>query len=293
MRKLRGWLALALLLVLAAALFWGIGRYRYRFVRSHADLLHLLPAADSTLLFADIDALRRAGYLALLAGTRQTEDPEYARFVRETGFDYTRDLETLAASLRGEQIFLVLRGRFDWSKLHRYAAVHATSRTRRSVRLHKIQPDVLALAIGPDPLAVEQIRPASNNAGLASAAPVWLQPSPAALLNPASLPLPVRIFAISLQSAQSVVLSLAPPETSASAFVISLAAHFRNDSEAATALDQLQRSTRLIGAELAREHQPPNPADLTGLLLSGSFHRSGAHLAAVWPVRRELLHSLR
>jgi hypothetical protein len=292
-RKRRWWLALALLLALAAALYWGLERYRYRFVHSDADLLHLLPASDASLFYADVNALRRGGYLNLLAGSKQTQDPEYARFVHDTGFDYTRDLSTLAGSVHGEQILLILHGHFDWGKIKRYAAGHSDPRAGRSVRLREIQPDVLAFAISPDPLALEQIRPAANNASLPSSAPVWLQPSAVALLNPSSLPLPIRIFAISLQSAQSVVLSLDPPDTASSAFVIALSATFRNDSETATAFEQLQRSTSLIKGELAREHQQPNPRDLTGLLLSGSFYHAGPKLTASWPVRRELLDSLR
>jgi hypothetical protein len=280
---------LFVLIALAAGAYWGVQRYRYRFVRSDLDLLHLLPARDTTFIYANIARLRHAGYLAVLAGSRHIQEADYRRFVQETGFDYARDLDSLAASLEGDQIWFVMRGHFDWQRLRSYAENHHAA---RPIRIREIQPDVLALAISANTNAIDQIRPAANSELFASNAPVWAEPSKAALLNPSNLPLPVRIFAISLQSAQSVVLALEPSAETSVAFSLSLNAAFRNASEADTARDQLVHNTALLKAELAREHREPTPSDLEWLLISGSFALSNNHLLANWPVRRELMKAL-
>jgi hypothetical protein len=278
----------ALIILIAAAAYWGYERYRYRFVHANIDLLHLLPAADRTLFYADVDALRRAGYLKLFTTSKQA--PDYAAFVRATGFDYTRDLDALAASSNGTQVWLAARGRFHWDKIRNYAA--GTNSSHGSIEARQLQPDVLALAIGPDPNAIEQIHREANSLAPLSVAPLWLRPSHAALLNPSALPLPIRIFAISLQSADSVVLALEPSKSPAVAFLLAATADFRNHSMATTARDQLIRSTDLLKTELAREHQPPSPRDLTGLLVAGTFQAAGNRLRALWPVHRELLSAL-
>jgi hypothetical protein len=48
----------------------------------------------------------------------------------------------------------------------------------------------------------------------------------------------------------------------------------------------------MLQLELARENQQPNPADLTGLLTSGTFQSGNNHVFGTWPVRKELLKAL-
>ena len=55
------------------------------------------------------------------------------------------------------------------------------------------------------------------------------------------------------------------------AFTVQLQAVFPNAPSADTTCKQLQIQTRMLRLELARENQQPNPADLTGLLMSGTF----------------------
>jgi hypothetical protein len=286
------------------ALYFGVHRYRYRFVRVDSELLSLLPEADATVFFADAARLRAAGYLKLLEGPARNQEKEYTGFVRETGFDYTRDLSTVAGSMRGEQIWLVLRGRFDWDRLREYMRAHGATcagglcgmATRtgggRALSLRAIQPDVLALAVSADAAAAERIRPHESALVQASPAPVWLRPARSALANPAQLPLAFRIFAISLQSADSVVLTLEPSQTSGSAFAIGIDAVFVNQATAETARDQLERSTNLLKLELRRRQQQPDPRDFEWLLTAGKFQVTHEHLAGSWPVSEKLLASL-
>ena len=48
----------------------------------------------------------------------------------------------------------------------------------------------------------------------------------------------------------------------------------------------------MMTLELAREHEQPNAADLTGLLTAGSFQVVEKRVVGIWPVRKELLKTL-
>ena len=107
MRKY-GALAILLLLVLGAT--WSIHAWRYRFVRDNQDLLRYLPAAAGTTLFVDVELLRRGGVLEQMVAPRSiAQDPDYREFVRETKFDYARDLDALAGKT-GAAPVLAARG---------------------------------------------------------------------------------------------------------------------------------------------------------------------------------------
>jgi hypothetical protein len=113
------------------------------------------------------------------------------------------------------------------------------------------------------------------------------------LKNPVEMPLPLRIFAITLQSAESVVISLGAAEQSGqAAFEIRLDALCPNRVTADTIRNQLELQTKLLRLELTRERQKPSPADLTGLLTSGSFQVVDQRVVGRWPVRNELLRTL-
>jgi hypothetical protein len=48
----------------------------------------------------------------------------------------------------------------------------------------------------------------------------------------------------------------------------------------------------MLKLQLAQEHQQPNPADLTGLLTSGSFGAEGKQVSGEWRVSKDLLKTL-
>lgn len=292
-----------IVVVFALGAFYGIHRFRYRFVQSDDDLLRLLPDANGTVFFAKVDQIRAAGYLKLVEGTKPNQEKDYLAFVRETGFDYAKDLSAVAGMAADEQIWLALCGRFDWGNFRQYAGAHGGkcdgdvcrvpgSMAGRTVTLRAIQPDVLALAISGNRSGAERIRPGQNSLAIASTAPLWIRPSATLLANPAALPLALRIFAISLESAQSVVLGVEPSEANGAAFAVSIDAAFSNQAAAETARDQLDRSTSMLKLEFARDHRKPDPGDLAWLLTSGSFQAAGRQLIGSWPVRRELLGTL-
>lgn len=304
--ELPPWAFLLLLGAVVAAVLFGIDSYRHRFVRSNADLVHLLPRSDSTVVFANFSLLRRAGMMGLLAGAKTAEAEEYDQFVSETRFDYRKDIDALAASVDDGRIFFVARGHFDWDALRNYIKSHGgscagdalcrmpTSQPGRWASLVEIQPNVIGLAVGKDNSAAELLRSEGHrNGGAIPSAPVWVRVSEKLLKNPVDLPLPVRIFAITLQSTDSVLVSFdAADADDSAAFEIRLDAECPNGVTANTIRQQLELQTKLLKLELAREHEQPNPADLTGLLTSGSFQVVDRNVTGTWPVRKELLKTL-
>src|ERR1700736_5320296 len=94
-------------IVLAAA-STALYLYLSRGPRTPAELASYLPDKNATLLYIDIDAMRRSGILNMLAGSKMAEDLEYKTFVDQTGFDYRHDLDAIAATFSGDQIFFVL-----------------------------------------------------------------------------------------------------------------------------------------------------------------------------------------
>lgn len=305
LRPTRPWLFLVLLAIATAALIFGIHSYRFRFVQSDADMLRWLPSRPGTVFFANVAALRDAGMLNLITGTKSGADPEYQNFVRQTHFDYSKDLNSIAGEAEGEQVFFMLRGNFDWRKLREYAGSHGGSCTKgvckvpatragRWISFRAIQPNVMLLALSGYASAIEMLpRDERRLAFSVPREPVWVNVSMSLLKNPVTLPQEVRIFAISLQSADSVLLSLGEAaENSEAAFRIELDAACPSEATADTTRNQLEIETKMLKLELAREHRQPNPADLTGFLTAGTFQVVKQHVIGSWPVRKQLLNAL-
>ena len=287
-----------------AAVWFAVDRYRYRFVRTDQDLITLLPPGDLTTFFIDFAALRRGGLLHLFTGITPASEKDYRDFMASTHFDYARDMDALAGGINGGQIFFLMRGRFDWGKLRQFAIAHdgacdddacqaPGTQPHRWVNFIRIQPDTVAVAISQNSTAADFMRPPGRRLQDTSPGdPVWVSVSPTLLKDPTTLPKPLQIFAISLQAAQSVLLSAGHAEHSNEAFTVQLEAVFPNAPSADTSRKQLQIQTRMLQLELARENQQPNPADLTGLLTAGTFQSGNSHVFGTWPVRKELLKAL-
>jgi len=302
--RLKPLLVLLAVAGVVALLMFGIDRYRHRFVRSAADMVTLLPAGDWTVFFADFSLLRRAGIFKLLAGTQTAEDPEYRAFVQATKFDYTRDIDSLAGETDGSQIFFLVRGRFWWNRLRQYAMTHGgachggfcnvpTTRSGRWASFLPIQDDVMGLAVSADKSAAYQLSPRRDRPGKqVPNEPVWVKISHHLLDHPESLPVAARIFAISLAPADTVLFSLNASGNEAAPFTLQLHAGCATLPKADVVRGQLQMQTKMIRAELVREHQQVNPGDLTGLLASGTFEQNGQRVTGKWPIYRQLLGAL-
>jgi hypothetical protein len=268
-------------------------------------MVALLPHGDATVFFADAAALRRAGVLGLFAGSKTVEEPEYQQFVRQTHFDYKKDFQAIAGAVDGKQILLVIRGRFDWSRLRQYALAHGgtcknsfcnlrTSKPERWASFFPIQSDVMGLAVSNDRSAVLAVSPRRDRVSQpVPSDPVWVRVSRNLLENPVSLPVPLRIFAISLQSADQVLLSLDSGGQSGAAFRLQLDAQCPTTATAETIKTQLELQTRMLRMELAHEHEQPSRADFSGVLIAGTFHISNNHVIGTWPIHKELLNALK
>jgi hypothetical protein len=102
------------------------------------DILNQLPADAPAAGYIDVAALRKLQNSPLaailgLTGASPAEDRDYAQFVSDTGFDYTRDLDKVALAFwpvdldpsskgSGEnRVLAIADGRFDEKKIKAYA----------------------------------------------------------------------------------------------------------------------------------------------------------------------------
>src|SRR6266852_1624380 len=112
--------------ILGAVLIGGLGVAAYVWIGGRAagsqEMIGFLPRTGATLVYADLGLMRKSGLLDAIAGSKAIEEAEYKRFVERTGFDYRRDLDSLAGAINGRESFFVAAGRFDWKLLEKYIA---------------------------------------------------------------------------------------------------------------------------------------------------------------------------
>ena len=65
-----------------------------------------------------------------------------------------------------------------------------------------------------------------------------------------------------------------------------------SEADAAALAAELTKTTGLLRELIVREHQTPNPADLSGFLTSGSFQRRQRAVHGYWPIERALIDNL-
>jgi hypothetical protein len=293
---------LAVVLAVAiAAIGSGLYFYLSRGPRTPAELASYLPDKNATLLYIDVDAMRRSGILNMMAGSKVAEDLEYKTFVDQTSFDYRHDLDAIAATFSGDQVFFVLRGHFDWNKLRGYAQHQGGtcrntfcsvdgSKPGRRISFYPLKSNLMALAVSPDDMAAYQVtRNASHVNPFAPPEPVWMLVPAAVLKNAQSLPTGTRAFAIALENAERIVFSIGPEGDHLQVGVNVTC----KDTEAASGLlVQLESTTNTLRKWLAREHQQPNVRDLSGVLTAGSFRREDRRVLGQWPVQRAFVDEI-
>ena len=90
-------------------------------------MLSMLPSQAPYVIYADVLSLRSSAFLNRLISLvpAPNEDPEYAEFVRSTGFDYARDLDRVAIAIFPTTplptVVTFAEGRFDQQKIIAYA----------------------------------------------------------------------------------------------------------------------------------------------------------------------------
>jgi hypothetical protein len=119
------------------------------------NILAELPPDAPIIAYADVAALRKWHDVPLSAFSRLTapglrEDREYLDFVRDTGFDFTRDLDKVALaawppsfgpqadSMGDSRIIAVADGRFDLEKIKAYALRSGKAVPRGTQALYEV-----------------------------------------------------------------------------------------------------------------------------------------------------------
>jgi hypothetical protein len=131
--KRKNWIAIALVVgVLCALALLGYHRWNGGNDQTRESALVLMPPDATAVLFADFEELRRAPFIAELYAwaPKPQADAEYAQFLKDTGFDYERDLDRIAIAVERHGIdstlFAVVDGKFDREKISAYASKSGT-----------------------------------------------------------------------------------------------------------------------------------------------------------------------
>ncbi|MEP7362997.1 MAG: hypothetical protein ABI972_07065 [Acidobacteriota bacterium] len=303
MRKSYRLWQLILFVILGCGLVLGFLYYREsRSITNLSQLLARLPADRAVIAAVDVKALRNVGVLDLIAGSRSVEELDYQNFVRETSFDYREDLDYVAAAFDSEHKYFLLKGRFNWPQLMRYATAHGGVCTNgfcavrgnspnKNISFFAAAGDVLALAVGYAPKAAYTLMPADRpETGIQiPSAPFWVS-LPGPLLSAGDkLPDGVKAFASALAGSDRVTLAL---DSGATGFSANLQAECPNDKQAQDVRDRLRSLTEVLTKMIQRSGQKPSSEDLSGVLTSGTFEADGKLVTGKWPLPRTLLEAV-
>jgi hypothetical protein len=291
------------LLGFCAAAVGGLYWYRVRVAWTPRVLTSYLPRVNSTIVYLDLERLRDAGLLEVLAGSKAVEEPEYRKFVEESGFDYRTDLDRIAVAFQGDSRYLIVRGKFDWAKLSQFAAMRGgmcrnsvcnytpAQALSRSNSFYPLRSNVMALYSGVLEWGVYEVAPHQIDPSTFPVpdAPAWML-VPAFVWRQTALPAGAKTFASVFGGAESVLLSIVPE--SSTHFKLMADVNCGDTVTAASIQARLIEATDLLRKMMAREKEVPNSKDLSGLLAGGSFQQEGAHVKANWPLERAFLETL-
>lgn len=299
--RFQPWQLAVLLAILCVAFTGGIHLYRTRGGSNPADLVAYLPVDNATIVYIDAEAIRRSGILNMIAGSKAAEELEYQQFVDQTMFDYRSDLDAVAAAFKDGQVYLVARGNFHWKNLMDYAirqggschnsfCIAPSSRPSRHVSFYPLKPNLMALAISADDLAAYTIvRKPGKLALVPPNQPLWMLVPAVALKNADALPAGTKPYAAALQNAEQILFTVGPDSGH---LQVALQVTCHDVPTAAKLLVDFQDATNTLQNFVAHEHQQPNPAELSGVLVAGKFHRDDRRVYGEWPIPRALVDSL-
>jgi len=260
-----------------------------------------LPAEHATVFYADVEALRKAGILELLAGSKAAEEPDYQKFVEQIGFDYRTDLDAVAAAFVNGASYLTIRGRFQWKQLAEYARSQGGecryaictlpgSSLGRNISFYPLQPDVLALAVTAEPNGVNAISPPSDTRpNPLPPEPMWISAPSTALTKPGALPAGVQALLGPVARAEKVTMAVGPQGGRAQ---LRLAVVCKTPEDALAVKNELSSATDILkNASLADPPARGQP-DWAGFLRGGAFTQTGREVTGTWPLERSFLQAL-
>jgi hypothetical protein len=207
-----------------------------------------------------------------------------------------------AAAFKDGKTYFAVRGRFHWSHLREFAAhqggschnefcVVAGSQANRRISFYPLRRDVLAMAVAPDDFAAYQVTAQSAKLALVRPKePVWALIPSTALQKMDTLPAVAKAYVPALQGAEQIVFSLGSDANKQ----LQLGVHVscKDPSAAATLLTQFENTTKALRDTLARDKKTPDPAELSGVLVAGNFHRDQSQVYGAWPIPRQFVDSL-
>jgi hypothetical protein len=293
---------LALLVVTVCVAAVGVAQWR-RSTRAFdaPTLIQCLPPDATAHLYIDVGRLRRSGLLDLLAGSKAAEEPDYRRFVEQTGWDYRTDVDAIAAAFYRGSVYLTLRGRFEWKRLSDYARAQGgqcrnsiceipASHGDRNVSFYPLKTDVLAFSVSTEERGVNMIGPARwREPPVLPPDPVWISAHSFAFSELNGFPAGTHAFFSPLAQAQCVTFAAGQQ---GDRLQVRLEVICNSAEAAAGLLKQLTSTTDLLKKMLERDHLTPNPRDLSGVLTSGTFEQQEARVTGTWPIERGFVEAL-
>jgi hypothetical protein len=251
----------------------------------------------------NVVALRSTGILDKIAGPVSGEDADYRKFVEDTGFDYRKDLDSLAVAFREGDIYYAAQGNFNWAKLEAFAPAHggkcerflcrvAGSEPGRDVTYYMPRTSTLAIAVSRHATAGDMVAPGTwtnqpqiGNVGL------WVSAPPPSLKDLSNVPGALRPFLEPLRESTSAVFTLAPA-SGKDGFELKLAATAKDGASAAKIAKDYSDVTSLVTRMLEREKTPISESDISGMLTGGRFNTKDSQVTGTWPISKQLVESL-
>jgi hypothetical protein len=300
-KSLRPWQLVLGIFVICGLVLAALYMIRARGASTPGRMVASLPRSGMVVVYLDVNSLRKAGILDLIAGSKATENVEYQQFVEGTGFDYRRHLDGIAASFSGRNSYIVLRGSFDWKKLNAYAQANggacrnAVCRVpgpqRRFASFYPLRADTMGLAFSYNELAALDIMPRAELEGVAEPdQPIWISVAGPALQEIPALPAGARSFVSPLESADQITMSIGPAPDGQ--LQVNAEVKCASETTASDLIIKLEGATNTLRKMLEREKQKPSPRDLSGVLHGGKFRREGQNVYATWPMDRQFIEAL-
>ena len=294
---------LVLLVAAGAAAVYGIlVLYRMGADLSVADLLRRMPDTNALTLHVDLQAIRASGMGGLLEGSTVAEEEDYRRFVRESGFDWTRDLDAVTATKSGDEWYLFIRGRFDMEKVRNFAQARggsckngycdvAGATPGRRVSYFPVSSNLLALATSKGQMAVYRLvqKRKTDWAGGVPEGPAWVSFTGSVLAGDPALPSGGRLFGKVLSETERTTFSVV---AGTGGLELAMRALSKDAAGAENVRAQLEGVTKEFKGYFERMGQASQPDDLSGLLLSGKFAATGNEVSGRWPLHPNLLKKL-
>ena len=269
-----------------------------------SQLVQMLPPDRALHVYLDVAALRSAGILDAIAGSKSLEDADYKKFVAETGFDYRTDLNSLAIAFRDGDVYYAAQGKFDWDKIAAYAPAHGGKCERflctalgsepgRNVSYYMPRNNILALATSRTATAGDMVAPGTwQNGPRIPDVGLWVSAPPYVFSDLRKVPVGTRSFLSPLVQATSTIFTLGPAPKGKDGFELRMEVKAKDAAAAKKMADQYTEVTNLLVKMMERENIHANSADMSGMLVAGRFEVKDADVTGTWPVSKAFVESL-